>query len=214
MSPPDPLSYKWRLSSFNLMSDYSVNWTASRVTTWEPFLAPLRDRPVKAIEIGTYEARTAVWFLEHVLTDAGSHLHCIDPYGYIERKEIPTDQHTTAKRRAEVNLKPFGKKVTLTCKPSLDVLPTLPVNSYDLIYVDGQHTAGAALYDLVRSFALLKPGGIVMVDDMEIAGTRRAKWGNDNPRTAVEAFLALNVPGASKLWLDVTAGIRKGEPCG
>lgn len=187
---------------------FTVDWTSERVAVWEPFLKSLAGQPRRAIEIGTFEGRTAVWLMVNVLTHPGSRLICIDPYAYTERQELKKLQR--ARRRAIDNLGAFGPRVDLRIARSVDVLPTLPARTFDLVYVDGQHTAGGCMYDLVRSWTLLKEQGIVIVDDVDLSRNHRArKWGFDSPRTAVTDFVLLGLPH-DVLWDEGnTIGIRK-----
>ena len=50
----------------------------------------------------------------------------------------------------------------------------LPKNIYDFIFIDGDHTVGAVLKDLCAAQALIKPGGIVAMDDTSWDGVRSA----------------------------------------
>ena len=79
----------------------------------------------------------------------------------------------------------LGRKVKLITGDSKEVLPTLVGHFYDTIYVDGDHSMAGCLADLTNSLPLLKPGGIILVDDV------------DNPqhrylRTVVTQFAADN----------------------
>ena len=65
-------------------------------------------------------------------------------------------------------------------------LKTLPLNSYDIVYIDGSHAAPDVIVDTVLSWQLLKKGGIMIFDDY--------LWNRDwspekTPKIAVDAFL-------------------------
>jgi predicted O-methyltransferase YrrM len=56
----------------------------------------------------------------------------------------------------------------------------------DIVFVDGSHEASDVLQDIVLSWRLLKPRGIIIMDDYE--------WGLDRPlierpKPAIDAFL-------------------------
>jgi predicted O-methyltransferase YrrM len=70
---------------------------------------------------------------------------------------------------------------------SQDVLPKLPLESYDIIYVDASHTACNVLADSVMAWRLCKMGGIVLWDDYLWDA-----WNDPirQPKMAIDAFLA------------------------
>ena len=76
-----------------------------------------------------------------------------------------------------------------------DILPSLEKETYDIIYVDGDHAAEAAFKDGVNSFPLLKTGGIMIFDDylwngVNINNIIHWNVGNwNNPCTGVNCFL-------------------------
>lgn len=51
---------------------------------------------------------------------------------------------------------------------SRDVLPTLPKEYFDLIFIDGSHFYKDVLLDLQNSAVLLKNGGVICGDDLEL----------------------------------------------
>jgi hypothetical protein len=53
----------------------------------------------------------------------------------------------------------------------------------NLIYVDGSHTLGDAMCDLLLADRLLQPGGRLTVDDMVNADSRRSTSGIGGPPT-------------------------------
>jgi predicted O-methyltransferase YrrM len=65
------------------------------------------------------------------------------------------------------NTKRFGDRVVIREGHSSRVLFGLGPDSFDLAYVDGSHTELDTMTDLVMSFNLLKPGGIMLVDDFD-----------------------------------------------
>ena len=52
--------------------------------------------------------------------------------------------------------------------PSHDVLPQLELSSFDVIYVDGSHALDDAVADLSHATRLIRPGGILCGDDLEL----------------------------------------------
>ena len=110
------------------------------------------------LEIGSYEGRSAVWFLENILTHPTSRLVCIDPF-FDPRVEMRFDHNVRLSGARERLEKRRGR--------SESVLPQLERASFDLIYVDGSHDAPFVLLDAMLSWELLKTGGILAFDDYE-----------------------------------------------
>lgn len=59
----------------------------------------------------------------------------------------------------------FAYKTTTIKGTSHIALKRLPSNSFDIIYLDGDHRADVVLADAVFSFDLLKTGGLLIFDD-------------------------------------------------
>jgi len=118
----------------------------------------------------------------------------VDPF---ENSLTHGDSYNTFK----INLNNYLDKITILKGFSDDVLPNLEKESFDIIYIDGDHTAEAAFKDGVNSFPLLKKGGIMIFDDYLWVGLTGINWYNsdlpgynnignwDNPCTGVNCFL-------------------------
>lgn len=118
----------------------------------------------KILEIGSWEGRSAVWFLESF---PESKIVCVDTFqGSPEHHDAALDVAGT-KGRFMNNTKKFGNRVVIREGHSSRVLFGLGPESFDLAYVDGSHTEIDTMTDLVMSFNLLKPGGIMLVDDFD-----------------------------------------------
>src|SRR5437764_7667049 len=137
-----------RLLARELARDPGYSYTADYVSNaqadWQDLLADLRGRPgLRVLEIGSYEGRSTVWFLQNVLTHPTAAITCVDPFLWREDE-----------MRFDHNLRVAGgaDKVTKRKGPSQSVLPSLPRESFDLIYVDGSHAAADVLLDGVLSW--------------------------------------------------------------
>ena len=47
---------------------FTQDWFTYNTPLWSRLLAPLVGRPIRALEVGVFEGRSAVWLLDHVLT--------------------------------------------------------------------------------------------------------------------------------------------------
>ena len=158
---------------------FSGDTFTAHIPLWKQVLSPLAGKPnLHYLEIGVFEGRSALWVLEHVLTDPTSRMTCIDLFpGDME-------QHF----RANLELSGVPKKATVLKGFSQIVLKQLPLESFDLIYIDGSHVAKDVLVDAVLSWQLLKPGGILMFDDYLYK--QQTLPPELRPQLAIDAFLA------------------------
>lgn len=163
--------------------DFSKDWYTYNIAIWEKALAPYRGKPgVQYLEVGLYEGRSAIWMLEHILTDPTSHLTGIDPF------------LGPYKDRYAANLKKSGasERATTITGFSQDELRKLPLNSYDIIYIDGSHAKDDVLEDAVLSVRLLKEGGVLILDDYQwVGGINGASIDaiDDMTKDAIDSFI-------------------------
>jgi hypothetical protein len=57
---------------------FSADWTTWHFATWGELLRPLREAPVRMLEIGSWEGRSALFFLNYF---SRSHVVCVDTFG-------------------------------------------------------------------------------------------------------------------------------------
>ncbi len=159
---------------------FSTDGVSANAQIWSKHLAEFVGKPnIHALEIGSYEGRSALWFLAKVLTDDASTITCLDLF---EEDFDSTFDH---------NVKASGKghKLIKLKGDSKFVLRTLN-DKFDFVYIDGSHVAKDVLVDAVLVWDNLKPGGIIIFDDY---GLRRSPAENQSPalvpRPAIDAFL-------------------------
>jgi len=79
---------------------FTTDYVTVNTERWAALLAPYRGRPdARFLEIGSYEGRSAVWFLEHILTGPGATLTCIDLFS-LTRLDLFFDHNVRASGRA------------------------------------------------------------------------------------------------------------------
>lgn len=152
---------------------------------WFRWLGHLRDQKAQGLEIGTFEGDSAQWMLDNIFTNPESRYHCVDPFtGSVEHRigRIDTSrlEETTRAKLAKY------PNVTIHKGYSQDILRQLKPGTFDVIYVDGDHTARAVLRDGIHSFDLLRVGGIMIFDDYRWSVMPNEL---DRPKTGVDAFL-------------------------
>jgi len=180
----------------NVENDYkfSVDWFSNRIPQWEEWFAPYygnadphkdREQISRGIEIGVFEGRSAVWFLENVLTAHESRLFAVDTFEGADDQKAAGIDCTGLQERFEYNVRNFKDKVRTFPEPSQSALPKIS-GEFDFIYVDGSHTAADVLTDAILCWRLLRVGGTMVFDDY---AWRQAEEPHECPYPAIDAFL-------------------------
>jgi hypothetical protein len=156
---------------------FTTDWFSANLPVWERVVAPhLRrlDLP-KVLEVGAFEGRASVWFLGGFAT---LRLTVIDPWAYTDG----AGEDTFA--RFSGNVLPFRDRLTVLRGKS-QLMRQLPCDTFDLIYIDGEHTSAAVMHDAVLGHELLKPQGLLIFDDY-LGGDRSVAF----PKPAIDLFHA------------------------
>ena len=182
------------------MKEYSFTKDWFRYNQFENYLKGFN--PNKILEIGSFEGKSTVWFIEKYIDNDSKSITCIDPWLNYNHNEVSlhTYGETSDDRDYDnVQIKDrFLSNIRLTGKDSQVrvlhgfshiELPKLNVNSdkFDLIFIDGNHTASFVLTDAIYSWWLLNDGGIIIFDDYGWV------YENDNnqsvPKFAIDSFI-------------------------
>ena len=144
-----------------------------------------------ALEVGSFEGRSACWMLEHLLGHPDSRLYCVDTFEGSEEFAPELREGLLERFTHNVRQTGRGEKVQALVGRSDDVLVGLIGEGVraDLAYVDGSHRAAEVLTDAVLCWKLLKPGGVMVFDDH----LWRCRLGPDDlllhPKLAVDGFV-------------------------
>lgn len=169
----------------------SSDWTSRFFADWARLLAPRRHEPLDLLEIGSWEGRSALFFLNYL---PASRLTCVDsfagsPEHHAREKWLTALPHIEA--RFDANLAPFAgrvEKIKARSTPALARL-LLAGRRFDLVYLDGSHHSADVLADAVLSWPLLRPGGLAIFDDY--AWNLYPPDDLRHPKQGVDAFLAV-----------------------
>jgi predicted O-methyltransferase YrrM len=144
------------------------------------------NKPIRYLEIGTFYGANLLSVAKTYGLHPDSKLHCIDPWedynDYPEYKcEQPKIYDTFMK-----NLNLLGddkSKIMVHRGYSNRVVPEFDDESFDIIYIDGNHEPEYVLEDAVLCFRKLKRGGILIFDDYG--------WGGpDLTQRGIDAFIS------------------------
>lgn len=157
---------------------FTYDWFTSNIPVWKRVLSPYAGRPgLHYLEVGVFEGRSAVWMLENVLTHPSSTLTGIDLFpGDLQDHYL-----------ANLRLSGYAQKARTIKGRSQRELRRLEPDSYDIIYIDGGHTADMVLADAVLCWELLKTGGLLIFDDYQ---WKRETYPDElRPGMAIDAFI-------------------------
>ncbi len=173
---------------------FTQDWVTSHVGAWTHLLSMLERRD-KFLEIGSFEGRSACWFLENGLSENGT-LFCVDTWkGSPEFVHLGHVSMTDALNRFKENTgrsKKRGQSIEVRREESQLALMRLILdgheNSFDMIYVDGSHRASDVIADTCLAWRLLKPDGVMIFDDYIFHMSSDIE---DRPKAAIDAFHTL-----------------------
>ena len=169
-------SYRKVIARSNSDPRFERDWTTLNADIWLRLLGRFSHQPnIHGIEIGSFEGRSSLFFLENVLQHETSSLTCIDP------SPRPVFRRT---------IRPFRNKVQFLGEPSHLALRrrTFIPNSFHFVYIDGNHRAPSVLSDAVLSFPLLNRGGIMIFDDY-LWESNSPDVPQTMPKIAVDSFV-------------------------
>ncbi|MCZ2826098.1 class I SAM-dependent methyltransferase [Modestobacter sp. VKM Ac-2981] len=179
---------------------YTQDWFSHHEDHWMQHFGHLAGRPgLQAVEVGSYEGRSASWLIQNLLTGEGSRLVCVDPFEQYEGQERNFDHN--------IGLAAGHHKVLKLRGRSHQVLPFLAERSFDFIYVDGSHLVLDVLQDAAMCWQLLRPGGVIVFDDYEHTLFPDEFGMSAGP--AIRAFLPLIRDEHQLLFQDWQVGVRK-----
>lgn len=136
-------------------------------------------RPQNVVEIGSYFTASSEVIARGLWENGGGTLHTIDPFG---RVRVPALMANWDERlRSHVRFYAWNSMQFFqhACDTNLPL---------DLVFVDGNHDFEYALFELQSTARLMRPGGIVVMDNINQSG----------PLWAAKVFLQQN-PGWTEL---------------
>lgn len=168
------------------MKKFTVDWFDSNIEKFNLLLHSLKNREnVSLLEIGSFEGRSACWFVENICTGKNSTITCIDTWeGSMEHTYV---QKQSIWDMFNSNISEYSKgKIIVKRGLSRERLRDSDLCKYDFIYIDGSHTTRDVLGDAVLCFDLLKIGGFLTFDDYPWSVYADPLL---NPKTGIDAFL-------------------------
>jgi len=126
-----------------------------------------KDRPIMYLEIGAHYGGNLIEVAKTYGSHPESKMYCIDPWeDYSEYPEYKGRQETIYSTFIK-NVENSGTKekiIPIRGYSNIELLK-FQDNTFDIIYIDGNHESEYVLEDAVLSFRKLKSGGVMIFDD-------------------------------------------------
>lgn len=147
----------------------STNWLS---------VIPLPTTPLRIMEIGVFHGGNVCSLLKTYADPPSSTIHCVDPW-------MEYAAYTEYQGKQMSNYKQFIQNMSLLAPEDLhkihlhrglsaSIVPTFQDDSFDLIYVDGNHDVPYALEDAILCLKKVKNGGYLIFDDTQCPEVQHA----------------------------------------
>lgn len=173
---------------------FTQDWFSNNIEIWTPLLK--ERQPKKILEIGSFEGRSATFFIENLADFFPISLFCIDTWGGSEEhKSLVLEgiekrfDYNILVAKSLVNYRVDFYKLKGQSSTMLEVLKnTGHKNSFDFIYIDGSHKTEDVKLDSLFSYSLIRDRGIIVFDDYLWRDPNNIKC-DDVPMPAIDFFL-------------------------
>ena len=139
---------------------FTNNWFEKQRPVVDKILTTVLDstKPIRILEIGCYEGRSTVHYIDNHLNHPDSTIVSIDPFS-TDDATSPVTTTTKDIFESNINVSKFSKKSKIIVGYSQDVLAQFICDKrkFDYIVVDGSHLSKDSLLDACMSFQLLAP---------------------------------------------------------
>jgi len=162
------------------------NWSGPFIANATQHLIPLAYQTLRYLEIGVHEGRSLIWMAENVLTHPKSIGVGVDTWK--NRKHYATALENCD---GHPQLQLYRGTLLTTCS-------NIPAESFDVVYIDADHSLEAVMLDTAFAWRLLKTGGLMIWDDTH------STHADCQVRPVVDMFLANTphepVPATLQIW--------------
>jgi predicted O-methyltransferase YrrM len=176
-------------SAWFVDKDFSTDWTSKRFAPWTSLFTARREKTFKVLEIGSWEGRSAIFFLNFfphcIVTSIDTFAGSPEHFETSEWAKFVPD----CEQRFDANLAKYAPRVEKIKARSCVGLARLAIDfrRFDFIYVDGSHHSSEVYTDAALSWPMLVCGGILVFDDYEWPMLQTEL---ERPKLGVDAFLA------------------------
>jgi hypothetical protein len=155
-----------------------------------------RSFPLESITNDSICMEIGVWkghFSKQILSKKPKRLYLVDPWLYQDPEIVGNKWYSgiAAKKQQDMDDIYYNNVWKFACREDVDVrlikgksddiLPLLPENHFDWVYIDGNHEYDFVYRDLINCLRLVKNGGFITGDDV--------LWPNDDGILTVKKAL-------------------------
>ncbi len=179
--------------------EFTTDWIASTSPpVWRAMIEGIKPR--RALEVGSFEGRSAIFMIENCAEFGRFELTCVDTWGggsEHQALDMAAVEARFDRNMARVKAKYDCHVRKLKSDSGLALARLLAegeAESFDVAYIDGSHQAADVLSDAVLAFKLLRIGGAMVFDDYLWAPPAE---GNPDlltmPKLAIDAFINIHL---------------------
>lgn len=179
--------FKDRFKADLLKGNFSNDYFTPHIPYWHAIFSEnnLYEKNIEVLEIGSWEGMSSLFILS---TLPNANLISVDTWG-------GADEHQgnavldVIEDNFDKNIYAYRDRLSKFKGTSFEFFnENKNKDRFDLIYVDGSHHTDDVIVDAIKSFELLKIGGIMIFDDYFWVHYSKPM---DNPAGAINAFLRL-----------------------
>ena len=175
--------------------NFRYPWFETVRLDWQELTQPFVGTQMRILEVGSFEGSSTTWILDHLMDHEGSRLTCVDTFVGSPEHATPDIHLDGLEGRflSNVALAKNHDKLRVLKGTSAERLVQLRAEQaeFDLIYIDGSHTATDVLQDVALAWPMLKEQGTIVLDDYNWAPFQQDFYA---PKIAIDAFLRCNAP--------------------
>lgn len=176
--------------------EFTQDWFSYNIPTLSKLTPLFSGKDIDMLEIGSFEGRSTIWFLQNWLTYPSANISCVDTFeGSVEHGDN-NHKNTELKglyARFENNLLQSGYRIG-TVKLKVRKMPSAQYfytwvhkPMFDVVYIDGSHQASDVYSDLAGAYHHTKSGGYIVCDDY---GWPHNYPEHMKPQLAIDSFIA------------------------
>lgn len=175
--------------------DFRYPWFEVVRGDWEALTESLVGTPLRILEVGSFEGSSTTWMLDHLMDHKDSTLTSVDTFEGSPEHATP-DIHLDGLAERFLHNVALAKnhdKLRVLRGTSAERLVQLRGEKaeFDLIYIDGSHTAIDVFQDVALAWPMLREHGTLVLDDYNWAPFKQDFYA---PKIAIEAFLRCAAP--------------------
>jgi predicted O-methyltransferase YrrM len=144
---------------------------------------PLAGLELNCLQIGAYTGDATEWLMRNVLTNPNSHLTDVDTWEGSDELIHKSLDWGSVEDIYDQRATEYKNLTKVKC--TSDEFFKMNVETFDFIYVDGDHTALGVLKDGMSAVLALRPNGILAFDDYT---WRSGKGPIYDPKQSIDAI--------------------------